>query len=116
MPLNALAYDRERVETNLASDYAECAAYYMFMINSDKKLKNSPGLNRSAEASYDLAVGFSNNKVTNARIELATDKFIEELGGSLSNAAILINKYGRLCKEILENPDKRIKYRTDKKD
>ena len=116
MPINALAYDRERVETNLASDYAECAAYYMFMSNSDEKLKNDPGLKRAAELSYELAVGLSNIKVTNARIELSTNKMMKEIDYSLSNGAILINKYGEFCEEILENPEERMKYWFNKKD
>ena len=110
MPLSAIGYDLEQATANLASDLSECAAYYILISQGHESLKNDPELNRAGEIAFNTAVELSNVKVTQARMELAGKDMLEEIDNNYSNSAILINKYGEFCKQLLENPDERIEY------
>jgi hypothetical protein len=65
---------------------------------------------QSGEFAYMLAAKASNDKVTQARIELDVKAMMKEIDNNWSNGAILINKYGESCKEIIENPEGRLEY------
>ena len=70
LPSGAVAYDSQRAQANLASDYATCAAYYMvsteiFRNNS----KDASKFEAAAKNALDMAVRLSNRKVTSARVD-----------------------------------------------
>jgi hypothetical protein len=111
-------YDEDRAIANLASDFAECSAYYTIAAEGIKRTGNEDSAKRVLEASeraFDYAVKFSNIKVTEARIKLAFDEQRKEMDHNYSNFAILILKYGEMCKEALESPERRLQYWLNKK-
>lgn len=85
-------------------------------LSQDEKLKSDPRLTESGVRCLAIAVEFSNEEVTKARIEMALKSMLKDIDNKLSNAAIVINKYGEFCKELLENPEARLQYWLDKKD
>jgi len=52
--------------------------------------------------------------VTQARINLAIDEQKKLMNHDFSNIAILIDKYGKFCKELLEKPKNRLQFWLDK--
>jgi len=54
--------------------------------------------------------------VTEARFESAFDEQQEEIGHDRSKFAILILKYGEMCKDALNSPKKKLQYWLDRKD
>jgi hypothetical protein len=112
-------YDEDRAIANLASDFAQCSAYYIIAAEGLKRTGNEDSAKKAFEASeraYDYAVKFSNIKVTEARIKLAFDEQRKEMDHNFSNFSILILKYGEMCKEALESPERRLQYWLNKKD
>ena len=113
------AYDEERALANLASDFAQCSAYYAIAAEGIRRTgdeKNVTKVMEASERAYDYAVKFSNQKVTEARIKLAFEEQRKEMDHNYSNFSILILKYGDICKEALESPERRLQYWLNKKD
>lgn len=112
------AYDEKRAISNLASDYSRCASYYLIakegVIKTGKK-EIAEQFDKPYKLSFMTAVRLSNVKVTEARVELSVKSQMKEMGKNYSNFAILINKYGEFCKQLINNPDKRLKYWLKKK-
>ena len=112
-------YDEERATANLASDFAQCSAFYIISAEGIRRTGNERLAIRFMEASkiaYDYSVKFSNQKVTEARFKLAFDEQQKEMGHDCSNLAILILKYGEMCKDALHSPKKRLQYWLDRRD
>ena len=110
----AYAYEPERAISNLASELAECSAYYASLQYAlERSQVDGAPAERNALYAFALAAEISSAEVTAARVELRTTAMGEEIGGDLSNFAILINKYGQRCKEILEDPEGRLTYWVD---
>jgi hypothetical protein len=111
IPAVAGAYDSQRAQTNLASDYATCAAFYMVttQVLTDNS-KDSSNAQAAARNSLDMAVTLSNREVTSARVEMVTQMMMEEMNDDWSNWAVVVNKYGSTCREITENPVQRLEY------
>ena len=116
---NIYGYDEERAIANLASDFAECSAYYIIAAEGLRRMAKEDLAQKALEASdtaYVYAIRFSNPKVTAARIRLAFDKQRKEMDHDFSNLSILILKYEGMCKDALESPEKRLEYWLEKKD
>lgn len=104
-----VALDSESIEDTLASEFAECSAYYGVL---------SQGIEEGNEAKQKMqdvsvqsmlyAVEFSNKEVSFARAKLDADRIRQEMHGKYSNGAIIIEKYGKSCKLLLEFPELRI--------
>jgi len=116
---NIYGYDEERAIANLASDFAECSAYYIIAAEGLRRMAKEDLAQKALEASdtaYVYAIKFSNPKETSARIRSAFDKQRKEMGHDFSNLSILILKYEEMCKGVLESPEKRLDYWLKKKD
>ena len=119
LPSLVCGYDQERANVNLASDYATCSAFYIIASEGLRRTGNDNTAEQSMQASgraYEYAVQLSNQKVTQSRIILSVEELRREMDHDFSNFSILINKYGELCKEILQSPENRMKYWLEKKD
>lgn len=115
LPSAAGAYDSQRAQINLASDYASCAAFYMMATEALRNnSKDGSGAEAAAKNALDMSVKLSNRKVTSSRLELVTGVMMEEMNNDWSNWAIVVNKYGSTCKEITENPVQRLQYWLNK--
>jgi hypothetical protein len=104
---------------NLASQYAECAAYfrlvYHAMVSSDDDETASAYLQLDDKAmfysllsanegrSQDLAV-----EVTHSRIEMFMKMMKKEINNKNENISILVNKYHFDCQESMDNPSSQV--------
>lgn len=50
----------------------------------------------------------------NAKLELAYKDINKEMGNDLKNFSIVLNKYDTFCLDIVERPENRMKYWSDK--
>jgi hypothetical protein len=115
-PLLVHSYEPERARENLASEAAECSAY--FMLISGLPGVDAPISGKAREAFSELlkiSVALSSEKLTKARLELASEGLFRDLDGKGSNIAIVNNKYGYRCADLLNNPESRLKYWLEKK-
>ena len=110
----SFAYEPGRAKSNLADEFATCAAYYMLASQGHDTLKNNDSLNRAIELSLHMSRGLSNDKVTLARLELSLKEMTKEIDFSWYNMSILINKYADFCKNLLEKPEHRLMYWLNK--
>jgi len=116
---NIYGYDEERAIANLASDFAECSAYYIIAAEALRRIAKEDLAQKALEVSdraYAYAIKFSNPKVTAARVRLAFDRQRKEMDHDFSNFSILILKYGEMCRDVLESPAERLEYWLEKKD
>lgn len=117
LPAVAWAYDYQRAQANLASDYAACAAFYM---TTTEVLRNHSRDHSNAEAAaknaLKMAVDLSNQEVTSARVQMVTEMLIGDMKGDWSNWGGVVNKYGPPCRELTENPVSRLQYWLNKND
>ena len=116
---NIYGYDEERATANLASDFAECSAYYIIAAEALRRTAKEDLAQNALEASdraYVYAIKFSNPKVTAARIRSAFDRQRKEMDHDFSNFPILTLKYGEMCRDALESPEERLEYWLGKKD
>lgn len=116
IPVAANAYDIQRAQANLASDYASCAAFYMIttQVLTDNQ-KDASKAEVAARNSLDMAVKLSNREVTSARVGMVTQMMMEDMNNDWSNWAIVLNKYGPTCREITDNPVERLEYWLNKR-
>jgi hypothetical protein len=116
---NIYGYDEERASANLASDFAECSAYYIIAAEALRRTAKEDLSQKALEESdraYFYAIKFSNPKVAAARTRSAFDKQRKEMGHDFSHFPILTLKYGEMCRGALESPEKRLEYWLKKKD
>jgi len=116
---NIYGYDEERANANLASDFAECTAYYIIVAEALRRDAKEVMAREALEASnraYIYAIEFSSPKVAAARVRLAFDKQRKEMHHDFSNFSILVLKYEEMCRDAIESPEKRLEYWLKKKD
>jgi hypothetical protein len=116
---NIYGYDEERATANLANDFAECTAYYIIAAEALRRSGKEVMAHEALEASdraYIYAIKFSSPKAAAARVRSAFDEQRKEMGHDFSSVSILILKYGDMCKDALESPEKRLEFWLKKKD
>jgi len=112
-------YDEERATANLANDFAECSAYYILAAEALRRNAKENLVQTALDASdraYLYAIKFSSTKVAAARVRAAFDKQRREMDRDFSNFPILTVKYGEMCSNALESPDRRLEYWLKKRD
>jgi ABC-type microcin C transport system permease subunit YejB len=112
-------YDEERAIANLASDFADCTAYYIIAAEALRRSGKEVMAHEALEASdraYIYAIQFSSRKVAAASVRLAFDKQRNEMHHDFLNFQILTLKYGEMCRDALESPEVRLEYWLKKKD
>jgi hypothetical protein len=112
-------YDEERAIANLASDFAECTAYYIIAAEALRRSAKEVMAHEALEASdraYMHAIQFSSPKAAAASVRLAFDRQRQEMHHDFSNFPILTLKYGEMCRGALESPEGRLEYWLKKKD
>ena len=114
-PATILAYDGERAKSNLAHEFAECGAWYMFVSGAPGLIQETAsGLQKRGEKAAEFSIELSTPDVARARHELATKTIMRELKGTWDNISIINNKYAYPCLDLMENPKARLQYWLDK--
>jgi hypothetical protein len=117
-PCFSSAYDEERAQVNFAEELVGCAAYYYL---SEEALNRSgePETAAQSKAAGDVALEtarlFRKDEVIKAWLQLHLEEQLALIDRDYGNFAILINKYGKECKIIIENPGHRLDYWRNKK-
>jgi len=95
-----------------------CFAYYTIGIHgleqSNAKAKDIAVYKELQRAMWEVAVMMSRVDTTEARIDLSMKALRDEMHNDMTNFSILLNKYSSLCKEVAEQPEKRIDYWASK--
>lgn len=111
------AYEQDLAVNNLAHDFAQCAAYYT--LASKGAGQRDPDLagkmNQAANFSLEMSTGLTNQKVAAARYNMSLKLMMDDMGDSFNNFSIVINQYADQCREIMDDPKKRLQYWQDKK-
>ena len=105
---------------NVHHEMAECAAYYRLSEAGMRKRGDEESISLANHQYKTLIILLQRANIlhreetTIARMEMALKIMYEEMHDSWSNFSIVINKYTWRCKEVLENPEKRIRFYFDK--
>ena len=119
LPPSLCGYEKERATANLATDFAQCSAFYLISAEAIRRTGDERLAIRFMEASriaYDYSVNFGSQKVTQERIKSAVHELAKEIGHDYSNFPILTLKYAEMCKGALNSPKKRLQYWLDRKE
>lgn len=112
------AYERERALVNLASDYSECAAFYLIAAEAEESIEKKEAAEKFRQigaSAIEMAMMLSNPDVTGARVKLAMKEQMAKIQNDFSNLAILILDYGDMCQQAMTQPDNRMQYWLDMK-
>ena len=114
----------KEILNNVSEEYVTCAVYFSIASEALRRSGNAESAAEAQEAQNKaLEVAFfaaqkgrtqeMAEKVTHARLELATKSMMNEINNDIGNISILINNYAGRCKQIMENPDKVMKEWSD---
>jgi|TARA_B110000240_G_C13159909_1_gene308950 hypothetical protein len=103
---------------NLNQDFITCGVFYSLSSSGAQKAKDAPKAKLFSEIamkyykeSFDISkiINMSDEAVE-AAAELTMKNMGREMKNDFINYSIIINKYGRFCKNLLEDPDSRLDY------
>ena len=101
---------------NIQKDYLDCYSFYTVAAESFKKAGKDQGLIKGLENSADVSLKYNydlgeimglNPEVMAELTKTKVDKFIKLAKKDFSSLA---QKYGPLCKNLVENPEQRTNY------
>ena len=126
-PLNLFADDKAKevkvakyVMENIQKDYVNCYSFYKVAAESFKKAKKEKTIIENLEKSADVALKYNydlgeimglNPEVMAQMTKDRVDNFVEQANKDFS---FLANKYGFMCKNLVENPEQRTNYWEEK--
>lgn len=109
------------INSNLIDEHATCYVFYMTSeegLNRDPtkpKITNKKLTDSLISRMLILAEKSSIKQETIlAKIELSMKKIKNEMGNDFKNYSIILNKYGEFCQNLVERPEVRMKYWTDR--
>lgn len=111
-------YEYGRALNNQAHEMATCAAYFMLVskvlsnVNDDETSKSYL---ESSGYALKLSIEMSDKELTEARLEMSLEEMSAKIGGKGERISILFPDYAVQCKDMLNNPYKRLEYWINKK-
>lgn len=117
--INVYSNEKERyILQNLNQDFIHCYAYWkintlgaqrakdqrrakLFSDTADRYLKESIGISKLINMSDSALLAAS---------ELSIESIGNEMGHDFVNISVIVKKYGRFCKNLLEKTDERLDY------
>lgn len=107
--------------TNLQQDYTNCYCYYKISEEGVKRSKTSQkddAVEKLAEAAERSLMGaFKVGEELNmkleamtARVKLSLESMKKEVDEDYVNISILIDKYGYMCRDLINDPKSRVDY------
>ena len=122
-PLNILALEKTKEEKvakyiieNIQKDYVACYSFYKVGAASFKKARKEKSIIENLEKSADVTLKFNHDlgEVLGLKPEAMTKTTKQEVEKFTKIAkedfASLVNKYGLMCKNLVENQKQRIDY------
>ncbi len=111
-------YEEERARDNFSHELVICAAYYDVGAEGARRVGEKEGaFQMELLAGYliEMARKYTRENVLLARYKLAFEDHVKTMDGDYANLSLLIVKYKDLCKQVVENPEARLKYWRDKR-
>ena len=109
----------QQVFNNVHYEICTCMAYNQIGISILEEFNaNKEDIERMKEIRnylFKRELMIHRTDTTPSRIALEMGRLSSEMHNNMTNFSILLDKYGQLCKEISEDPEKRIIYWTTKK-
>ena len=109
------------VNSNLIDDHAVCYVFYQTSeegLNRDTTKPKVDYKNLTDAIINKMFILAKNSSIKEeailAKIELTMSDFKKQMGGDFKNYAIVINKYGQFCKDLIVNPESRMRYWVDR--
>ena len=107
--------------TNLQHDYTNCYCYYKISEEGVKRTKTSlkdeavEKLAEAAERSLMGAFKFGEElnmkqEAMTARVKLSLESMMEKVDDDYVNISILIDEYGYMCRDLINDPKSRVDY------
>ena len=105
--------------TNMQQDYTTCYVFYKIGADSIRKSDGDTDIVKGIEQSADTSLKFAyetgelsgmkfENMETRVKMEMKSQS--NEIDNSYANASILLEKYGDVCKNLIQNKTQRINY------
>jgi hypothetical protein len=120
--LPATAYDEQRAKNNLAHELANCAAYYMIAkegferggVGTDQARAAVVVMDESIKLGVELSAKLTSEELAVSRVKLAIEENRRKMIGTMDNFSIIAAEFAFPCKDLIEAPDKRMKYWLEK--
>ena len=126
-PSSLLSDDKQKeakiskfIMENIQRDYMECYSFYKVAAVSFKKAGKNESLIKSLEKSADVSLKYNydlgeimglNPNVMAQMTKDQVNSFVKTANKDFSS---LVNKYGVMCKNLVENPEQRTNFWEDK--
>ena len=109
------------INSNLIDEHASCYVFYKISEEGLNRDTTKPKVNYTSttESLINKMIILGNyssikEETIIAKIELSMKDLKNQMGSDFKNYSILLNKYGQFCKDLVEKPDNRMKYWTDR--
>lgn len=113
-PVASFAADYDLAKSNVAGELAMCTAYFYQVAdclgNTEGQAELAVRYQSLAGTAHMRSIGASNEDVANSRFMLYADEMQKEIKNHCSNLAIIMQNYGDVCMEALNDPEARLKY------
>jgi hypothetical protein len=119
---DAASQDAQEVFNNMAAETIQCAAYYT-ITSVALEASDKHDLAQQYEKVSAQALGHAGivtkeaglkEETVGARYKIAVDEMMSRIGQDTSNISILMADYDKLCIEVMNDPEKRGRYWSDK--
>ena len=109
------------INSNLIDEHASCYVFYMISEEGINRDNTKPKINQKKLTDSlinKMMILAENSSIKQetilAKIELSMKDLKNEMGNDFKNYSIILNKYGEFCKFLVERPEVRMKYWTDR--
>jgi hypothetical protein len=109
------------INSNLIDDHAVCYVFYQTSeegLNRDTTKSKVDYKNLTDAIINKMFILAKNSSIKEeailAKIELTMNDFKKQMGGDFKNYSIVLNKYGQFCKDLIVNPEPRMRYWVDR--
>jgi hypothetical protein len=109
------------INSNLIDDHAVCYVFYQTSeegLNRDTAKPKVDYKNLTDAIINKMFILAKNSSIKEetvlAKIELTMNDFKKQMGGDFKNYSIVLNKYAQFCKDLIVNPEPRMRYWVDR--
>jgi hypothetical protein len=106
----------QQAMNNWHHEMVVCSAYYLIGVQAMMKVGDNEAAKRLqaiADVLTNWALSLHRPETTTARMKLAVEDMANKMHNHFSNWSIIIVEYESLCKQVVEDSDKRLAYWDD---